>query len=150
MNDWYRDPIWELMDMFSPAFGERAKIQDTGLKGCIHRPHNLINVKDDSGKVIAQRVEVVTTPFKREDVKVTIKDNTLSVKCGAENIADEVDEDVIYRGISSQSYSFALKLGPSVDQSKITAENKDGVLKVNLPLIIEEKKEPEEIEIKID
>lgn len=151
MIDLFRDPVWELMDIAFPApfFGER-KLSDTGFKNCIRRPHNLVNVKDEDGKVIAQRLEVVTTPFKKEDVKVTLTDNTLSVKCGAENIEDNENEEVMYRGISSQSYSFALKISPSVDQSKITAENKDGILKINMPIIMKEEKKPEEIEIKID
>lgn len=148
MIDIYRDPLWEMMDLFSRPFTER-KLCDNGLKSAIKRPHNLINIKDETGKVISQRLDVVTTPFKKEDVKVSIIDGTLSVMCGSENIKDEEYEDVLYRGISSQSYTFSLKLAPSVDQHKITAENKDGILKINLPLIEEKPKKPEEIEIQI-
>lgn len=143
-----RDPIWEMMDWLSNPF--ERKISESGFRSIIKRPHSLINVKDDDGNVIAQRLEVTTTPFKKDDVKVRISNNMLSVTCGTENIKDAVNEEVIYRGISSQSYSFALSLAKNVDQKKITAENKDGILKVTLPLIIEKPIEPETIEIEID
>ena len=148
MLDIYKDPIWEMMDWFNRPFGER-KISDNGLKSVIKRPHNLVNLKDPDGNVVAQQLAVVTTPFKKEDVKVTVLDNILSVQCGAENLKDEEYEDVLYRGISSQTYTFQLKLAPSVDQKAITAENKDGILKINLPLKTVQPKKPEEIEIKI-
>ena len=149
MIDIYRDPIWEMMDVFNHPFFSDRRICDTGFKTSIHRPHNLVNVKDDNGKVIAQRLEVVTTPFAKDDVKVKVCDNMLSVTCGSENLVTKDNEEIMYRGISSQSYSFALSLTPSVDQKRITAENKDGILKINLPMIIEEPKKPEEIEIAI-
>lgn len=148
MNNIYA-PIWELMDAFSSyPFGE-SRINNSGLKSIVKRPHNLIDVKDDDGNVVAQRLEVVTTPFKKEDVKVTVTDNILSVTCGSQNIEDAENEDVIYRGISSQSYSFALKLASTVDQTKITAENKDGMLKINLPTKVIAESKPKEIEIKV-
>lgn len=141
-----QDPLWEMMDFFTNPF--ERKINNSGLKSAISRPHNLVNIKDANGKVIGQRLAVVTTPFKKEDVKVKIIDNMLSVECGSENIKDDESEEVIYRGISSQAYTFKLKLAPSVDKSKITAENKDGILKIDLPLLdIEKKDEPIEIDI---
>ena len=148
MNTIYT-PLWELMDAFSSyPFGEN-RVTNTGLKSIVKRPHNLVDVKDDNGNIVAQRLEVVTTPFKKEDVKVTISDNVLSVSCGSQNIEDAENEDVVYRGISSQSYSFALKLAPSVDQTKITAENKDGMLKINLPSKETVASKPREIEITV-
>lgn len=98
MLDIYRDPVWELMDAFMPSFG--SKIQHSGLRN-IKRPHNLANIKNEDGDVIAQKLTVVTTPFKKEDVKVKVVGNTLTVECGLENKLDEDYENIIYRGISS-------------------------------------------------
>ena len=145
----YRDPIFDIMDVFFNRPFENKTLKNNGLRDVISRPHNVVTVKDDDGNVIAQRLEVVTTPFKKEDVKVTISDNVLSVSCGSQNIEDAENEEVVYRGISSQSYSFALKLAPSVDQTKITAENKDGMLKINLPSKETVVSKPKEIEIKV-
>jgi HSP20 family molecular chaperone IbpA len=128
-------PIWELMDAFARPFDDKRNIMNYGLKSIIKRPHNLINVKDDEDNIIGQRLEMVTTPFKKEDVKITIKDNILTVQCGTENVKTTENEDIIYRGISAQSHTFSLSLAPTIDQSLITAENKDGILKINLPYI---------------
>lgn len=150
MIDIYRDPIWEMMDMLSRPYNEvKSRLYDNGFKSTIKRPHNLINIKDDDGKVVGQRLDVVTTPFKKEDVKVSINDGMLSVVCGNENIKDSEYEDVLYRGISSQSYSFSLKLTDAIDKHNVSAENKDGILKINLPFKMIEEKKPEEITVEI-
>ena len=86
-------------------------------------------------EIVAQKLTVVTTPFKKEDVKVSILDDVLTGECGSENVKDEKNEDVIYRGISSQQYEFSIRLGENIDQGKIKAENKDGMLTINMPLI---------------
>lgn len=147
MLDIYRDPVWEMMDFFANPF--ERKITNKGLSN-IHKPHNLTNVKDGEGNIVAQKLTVVTTPFKKDEVKVRLAGDVLSVQCGTENAEDAENEDVIYRGISSQSYSFALKLGESIDKTAIKAENKDGLLTINLPYVVVEEKKPEEIEIKVD
>lgn len=144
MLDIYRDPIWELMDVFSAGFDR--KIQHNGLRN-VKRPHNLAYVKDEDGNVVAQKFTVVTTPFSKEDVKVKVVGNTLSVECGSENKIDEDCENIIYRGISSQSWTSALQLAPSVDKAAITAENRDGMLTITLPLKKAEEKKPDQIEI---
>jgi len=133
-----RSPIWELMDALTRPFDDKSSVMTSGLKSVIKRPHNLINVKDKSGSIIGQRLEVVTTPFKKEDVKVSVTDDVLTVQCGSENARTEENEDIVYRGISAQSYMFSLSLAPTIDKSLITAENKDGVLKVNLPFIVKD------------
>ena len=146
MTDLIVSPIWELMDALARPFDDKRNIMNYGLKSVIKRPHNLINVKDKDGNVIGQRLEMVTTPFKKEDVKITVKDNVLTVKCGTENVKNEENEDVVYRGISAQSHVFSLSLAPTIDQSLITAENKDGILKINLPFVA---KDPEKDAVEI-
>lgn len=147
MRNIFDDPIWEIMDMIGNHGNDAKRITTNGLRGSINRPHNLINVKDDNGNVVAQKLSVVTTPFNKDDVKVTISNNILTVECGATNKVDESNEEVIYRGISSQSYTFSLRLNNSVDKEKITAENKDGILTILMPIKEEEK--PIEISVAV-
>jgi HSP20 family protein len=92
-----------------------------------------VNVKDADGNTVSQRLEVVTTPFAKEDVKVSVDDNVLSVECGSENKEEKSGDEYIYKGISSQSYTFAIKLSDRVDKTGIKAKNVDGVLTVTLP-----------------
>lgn len=136
-----------MMDLLNNPF--ERKIENHGLRN-IKRPHNLVNVKDENGNVMAQKLSVVTTPFKKEDVSVQVAGDTLVVKCGSENLKDADDEEVIFRGISSQSYEFSLKLSKSVDKARISAENVDGVLTVTLPLIREDEKTQDVIDIAIN
>lgn len=141
-------PIWEFMDIFNGYPFKESKIANTGLRNCIARPHNLINIKDKDGKVTAQKLSVVTTPFKKDDVKVSVLDNILTVKCGSENKVDEENEEVIYRGISQQTYEFSLRIADNVDKDKITAENADGVLTIILPIMKKEEPKPLMIDVK--
>ena len=125
-----------------------ADFTNRGLKSIIHRPHNLLTKKDESGNVIGYQVAVVYTPFSKNDVKVEVLNNQLTVKCGSENKIK--DEDMDYCGISHQAYSFTIPLSDIVDVNAITAKADDGILYIDLPIKkIEEKKiAPLSIEVK--
>jgi len=113
-----------------------------GLKKWVKRPHNLITKKDKDGKIESYQLETVYTPFKKDEVKVQILDNILSVKCGSENKMK--DEEMDYCGVSRQSYEFSIPLSDSIDIAKIQAKAEDGMLYITLPVkqVIEEKKTP--------
>jgi len=148
---WDWDDMFRTMDALMQYPENKNNIETQGLKGLIHRPHNLINVKDENGTVIGQRLEVVTTPFAKEDVKVTVKDDVLTVQCGSENKEEKEEDEYIYKGISSQNYVFSLKLGANIDRDKIKAKNADGVLSVMLPFKEkEQEKEPEITHIEVE
>lgn len=84
------------------------------------------------------------TPFKKSDVHVKVVDNSLSVRCGSENL--EKDDDMDYCGISRQSYEFRLPLSETVDAKLITARAEDGMLYITLPAKkVEEKKEDTQV-----
>ena len=144
------DDMFRTMDALTQYPFKERTLETQGLKSLIHRPHNLINVKDSNGNVIAQRLEVVTTPFKKEDVKVTVEDNTLTVECGAENKEEKSEDDYIYKGISSQNYTFSLKLGNNIDRDGIKAKNSDGVLSVNLPFKKEVQEQKRLVNIEVE
>ena len=134
------DDMWRSMDALMRYPSEENPLATNGLKSLIRRPHNLVNVKDDDGNVIAQRLEVVTTPFAKDEVKVSVEGNVLTVACGGSNKEEKTEDEYIYKGISSQSYTFQVRLGNSVDKTAIKAKNVDGVLTVMLPF---KKKEDE-------
>lgn len=151
MNNIYiHDPWAQLfgatMAMFDDAFG--TTFQNRGLKQLIHKPHNLLTKKDKNGNIESFSLEVVYTPFKKSDVKIEIKDNILTVHCGAEN--KEKDEEMIYCGISHQSYTFSLPLTKDVDITNIKAKAEDGILYITIPMKKPEIAEPNVLEIAID
>ena len=149
------DDMWQnMLALTEYPFNNGKNLMNTGLRKLIGRPHNLVNVTDKDGNIIEQRLEVVTTPFKKEDVNVQVSGNTLTVRCGSE--ADELKtepedgsvERYLYKGISEQYYTFSLKLSDQVDKSRITAKNEDGVLKVTLPFKEAEAEDVAQIEVK--
>jgi HSP20 family protein len=84
--------------------------------------------------------------MKREDIQVTIDQNTLTIK-GEKKLTNEVKEDQfqrIERAYGMFSRSFALP--PNVDATKLSAEYKNGVLTLKLPL--REEAKPRQIEVR--
>ena len=122
--------------------------ESRGLKRWIKRPHNLITKKDKDGKIEKYQLELVYTPFKKDEVKVEVLEGVLNVKCGSENKVK--DEDMDYCGISHQSYSFSIPLADEIDVNAIEAKAEDGVLYIELPVKKSEEKKalPISIEVK--
>lgn len=137
------DDMWQnMLALTEYPFNNGKNLMNTGLRKLIGRPHNLVNVTNKNGNIIEQRLEVVTTPFKKEDVDVQVSGNTLTVRCGSEeNEAVTIPEDgedkpvekYLYKGISEQYYTFSLKLSDKIDKAGIKAKNQDGILTITLP-----------------
>lgn len=121
--------------------------ESKGLRKLIHRPHNLLTKKDDTGNVVSYGLQVVYTPFKKNEIKVEVLGSNLTVKCGLENKTR--DDDMDFCGISHQSYEFTLPLAENIDCEKITANAEDGILYITLPVkqVKEQKDEPFVIEV---
>lgn len=146
-RDPWRSIFSEIKSMFDDTMG--AEFQNRGLKKLISKPHNLMTRKDENGNIVSFSLEVVYTPFKKSDVKVKVFDNVLTVTCGSEN--NIKDPDMIYCGISNQSYTFSIPLTDNVDLEKITARAEDGILYLDLPIkkpVITEDPAPRMIEVK--
>jgi HSP20 family protein len=82
----------------------------------------------------------------RDDIQITVNDNTLTIK-GEKKLVDEVKDEQfqrIERRYGTFIRSFALP--PTVDASKVSAEYKNGVLTLRLPL--REEAKPKQIETK--
>ena len=135
------DDMWQnMLALTEYPFNNGKNLMNTGLRKLIGRPHNLVNVTDKDGNIIEQRLEVVTTPFKKGDVNVQVSGNTLTVRCGTEKdpetCVEEDDKPVekyLYKGISEQYYTFSLKLSDKIDKTGIKAKNQDGILTITLP-----------------
>lgn len=150
MNTLFTDVFDDMFEQLNAMFNSRAgdhSLNTYGLKHVIKRPHNLYTIKDDNGNIISYKLDVVTTPFKKEDVKIAVEDGVLTVTCGNENYKDADEDYMIYRGISAQSYQFSLKLN-KIDAKAITAKIEDGILHIEMPVVAEKKPEPLMIEIK--
>lgn len=150
MNEiWYRNPFAEMKAIMDSMWNndDGFGFSSTGLKGYIKRPHDLITRKDENGNVTEFSIDVVYTPFSKNEVKVEVLDNTLTVKCGSENKIKDVD--MAYCGISHQAYEFTLPLSEIVDTTKITAKAEDGILRITLPVKAIEEKKSQALQIEV-
>ena len=100
-------------------------------------PYN-IKEKDDKGVI-----EFAVAGFAEKDLKVEVKENTLSVSGCKEK---ELQEDLMHKGISDRSFTkkFQLHKQIIVDNAAL----KDGLLKVSYHREIPEAEKPKTIKIK--
>ena len=85
--------------------------------------------------------------MKKEDIKVTVKDNVLNVSGKREFSEEEKDDNYIRTEISTGSFCRSFTLPDTVNSEKISADYKDGMLIVKLAKLEEVK--PKEIDVKI-
>ena len=87
--------------------------------------------------------------LKKENINLDYENSYLTISAKTEEGNDEQDDKGNYirreRHVGSMSRSFYID---NIDESKISAEFKEGVLKVNLPKITEEASKSTKIEIK--
>ena len=103
-----------------------------------------VDIYQNGNHEIVLKVEL--PDVRREDIQVAIDDNTLTIK-GEKQLSDEVKEDQFQRIERSYgTFSRSFSLPPNVDASKLSAEYKNGVLTVRIPL--REEAKPRQIEVK--
>ena len=85
--------------------------------------------------------------MKKEDVKVTMEDNVLSIS--GERKAEKEEKNKKFHRIERSYGTFlrAFTLAEDADAKKIAAEFKDGVLKVHLPKTPAAKPKPVEVKV---
>lgn len=81
------------------------------------------------------RVELSVPGFDKEDFKIEVEKNVLVISANKEANKEEKDENekVIRREFSSSSFSRSFVLPENIDTDNISAQQKDGVLKISLP-----------------
>ena len=100
-------------------------------------PYN-IKEKDDKGVI-----EFAVAGFAEKDLKVEVKENTLSIYGCKEK---ELQEDLMHKGISDRSFTKKFQLHKQIVIDN--AELKDGLLKISYHRDIPEAEKPKQIKIK--
>jgi HSP20 family protein len=103
-----------------------------------------VDVKDEKDKYV---LEAEIPGAKKEDIKLDIDDGVLTLSAEIGNEKNEEKDNYVYRErrYGSVCRSFSLD---NIDDSKIKAEYKDGILTVDLPKKEPEKKLTRSIDIK--
>jgi HSP20 family protein len=123
---------------FNDDFFKNFFVQNTGLS------RMSVDVKDEKDKYV---IEAELPGAKKEDIKIDIDDGvlTLSAEIGSEK--NEEKDSYVYRErrYGSVCRSFSLD---GIDDEKIKAEYKDGILTIDLPKKEPEKKLTKSVDIK--
>jgi HSP20 family protein len=125
--------------LFSDAYGGEEGLMN---KGTWIPPVDIFqNGKDE----LVLKAEL--PDMKREDIKITIDNDTLTIS-GEKKVTDEVKDEQFHR-IERRygSFSRSFSLPPTVDPTKVSAEYKNGVLTLRLPL--REEAKPRQIDVNI-
>jgi HSP20 family protein len=140
----FRD-LEEMQNRLNPWFG-RLSLRGPGdetATGSAWTP--LVDITEDDKEYL---IKAELPEVKKEDVKVTLEGGTLSISGERKFEKEEKDKRYhrIERSYGSFVRSFALPEGTT--GSKVSADFKDGVLKVHLPK--SEQTKPKSLEIKIN
>ena len=88
------------------------------------------------------RIEVAAPGLKKEDFKISLDNNVLSISSEKEYKNETKDENVLRREFSYSSFSRSFTLPDSVNGDKIKATHDDGILSVVVPKKDEAKVKP--------
>lgn len=98
--------------------------------------YNVVEITDEGGKVVANRIDVVVTPFNKEDISVSVNTESrkLSVLCDNEKKEPVSNERCLISGISHQTRSWSWDIPKNAVVSSISSKMENGILKITIPL----------------
>ncbi|MBN2347660.1 MAG: Hsp20/alpha crystallin family protein [Bacteroidales bacterium] len=104
-----------------------------------------VNVKENNNEY---QIEVAAPGLGKNDFKVNVENDVLTISSEKENNVENSDEKVMRREFSYSKFSRSFILPEDTDYDKIKATHKDGILNVIVPKKEEAKVKPAR-EIKI-
>ena len=138
LRNW--DDIFNTLDNFDSVFPSPNKIR--GFPCLTYPKVDIVENKDN----ITVKAEM--PGLNKENIDLSFKDNVLTIQ--AEQHQTEEDKTQTYhrKEISHSNFIRDIPFDMSIDQDKISADYKDGILKLVLPkLEIEEKNDVKKIEL---
>jgi len=84
----------------------------------------------------------------KDDISISLTDNTLTIKGETKKEKEEKDEDYYYSEISYGSFARTLTLPEKVQSDKVKANFKNGILEIHLPKSPESKAKEIKVEVK--
>jgi len=94
------------------------------------------------------QIDVAAPGFDRNELKVTIDNNLLTISSVPEEKKTDSKEKYLKREFSTSSFSRSFELPENVEADKIEASHKNGVLSINIPKKAKVEIPVQEIEVK--
>lgn len=140
------DPFREFLDAEHPFFGlSLFPAVRSGNHNFTESFVPAIDVSEEKDQLV---VKADLPGLKREDIQLSVEGSILTIK--GERKSEDEKKDKNYHRVerSYGSFTRSLDLGSEIDQVKVKAQYKDGVLEVIVPKSEQSKPKPIEIEVK--
>ena len=101
-------------------------------------PHNVVKYDD-----MKYDIELAIAGFSKDDIDIELKDHVLSVKGERESKRDQ--NQYVHKGISGRKFFKSFRLSEYAEV--VGADMTDGILTVNIEVVLPEKMRPQQISI---
>lgn len=102
------------------------------------------NIKEEDTKY---HVELSAPGYNRENIKVSVEDDTLTITGEVKIENEERKENFLKREFRSGNFKRSFNLNGMVNVDKIDAKYEDGILRIDLPKVEQEVKKLKEITV---
>ena len=104
-------------------------------------PHNVVKI---DGEVPSYSIEMAVAGFSKKDISIEVKEHILTIKGNREKRRE--NDAYVHKGISNRKFEKSFRLS---EYTEVTgADMTDGILTVNLEVVLPEEKQPRTINIK--
>lgn len=129
---------------FDPVFATLKELAKEA-KVTSYPPYNVMKFGDDKFEL-----RIAVAGFSREELDVSVKDQTLTIKSDSEfksgNTYEVKSGEMLHQGIAERDFTLNFALAEFIEIA--SAELQDGMLTIKLELKLPEDKKPKNIEIK--
>ena len=94
-----------------------------------------VNIKENDS---SYGIEFAVPGMKKEDFKINLENNTLTISSEKEETKEEANEKYTRKEFSVRSFSRSFTLPKTVEAENISAAYTDGVLTINIPKKMED------------
>lgn len=135
-----KSAFWDSYTPFGIGIERMFDQLDSFVKGDAvgYPPHNIIKVDDHR-----YQVEMAVAGFSRDDLKIEQMGNELSISATKPESSDDIE--YIHRGLGKRPFTKHFTLADDV--RVLDSALADGILTINLELVVPEHKQPKTIEI---
>ncbi|WP_136481563.1 Hsp20/alpha crystallin family protein [Cognatitamlana onchidii] len=130
-------PLWSnwIDDMFNPNEFSSVLPQDAHSRTSLPK----VNIKETKNEYV---IDIAVPGMNKSDFKIDLDNGVLSISAEQKDEQANTNENYTRKEFTYSSFKRTFTLADSIDESKISAKYKDGILGVTLPKKEEAKEKP--------